>query len=94
MSPLFAASLASVCRPDLHAILQPFIRDLVIVDVDLKSNRLLLLSMKVLEACCDDDGWNTTKVMVSLPNNITGTHEATFLVSLCQSFHNLEMLTG
>lgn len=85
MSQLFAASLASVCRSDLHAILQPFIRDLVIVDIDLKSNCLLLLSMKVLEACCDDDGWNTTKAMMPLPNNITGTHKATLLLFLCLS---------
>lgn len=57
--PLSAASLTSVRRPDLHAVLQPSIQDVITVDLDLKGDRVFLLSIQVLEALCDDDGWKT-----------------------------------
>lgn len=56
VSQLSAASLASVRRTDLHAILQPSIRDFIIVDIDLKGDRVFLLSMQVVKGLCDDDG--------------------------------------
>ncbi len=56
VSELFAASLASVRGTDLHAVLQPFERDLCIVDVHLKRDCVLLLSVQVLQHCCDEDG--------------------------------------
>lgn len=59
MSQLFAASLASVRRPDLHAVLQPSVQDVVTVDVDLKGDRVFLLSIQVLEGLGDEDGWKT-----------------------------------
>lgn len=60
MRQLLAASLTSVRRPDLHAVLQPSVQDVITVDVDLKGDRVLLLSIQVLEALCDDDGWKTS----------------------------------
>lgn len=60
MRQLFAASLTPVRRPDLHAVLQPSIQDAITVDVDLKGDRVFLLSIQVLEALCDGDGWKTS----------------------------------
>lgn len=64
---LFAASLASVRRPDLYAILQPFVCDSLIVNVHFKCDCVFLLSVQVLQHCCDQNSWKTTKLMVSSP---------------------------
>lgn len=71
MSQLFAASLAPVRRPDLHTVLQPSVRDLVIVDVDLKGDRVFLLSVEVLQGRGDDDGWKTTRPRFKVPGSIS-----------------------
>lgn len=52
---LFAASLASVCGFDLHTVLEPFVSDSLIVDVHLKRDGVFLLSIQVLQHCCDQN---------------------------------------
>lgn len=68
VSQLFAASLVSVCGPDLHTILQPFVGNLLIVDIDLKADHVFLLSMQIPERLCDDNGCRRTRLVVSLVN--------------------------
>lgn len=55
VSQLFAASLASVGGADLHAVLQPFVRDFLVVDVNLEGDEVFLLSVHVLQHRRDED---------------------------------------
>jgi len=58
VSELFATSLASVRGFDLHAIFQPFVRDSLVVDVDLECDRVFFLSVQVLQHRRDQNSWN------------------------------------
>lgn len=77
MTELFAASLTSVRGPDLHAVLQPFVRDVLIVDIHLERNRVFLLSIHVLQHGCDEDGCETTELKVNSLPEILGLSEST-----------------
>lgn len=52
-----AADLTSVRRLDLHAVLQPFVGDALVVDGDLEGDGVSLLSVQVLQHGSDQDGW-------------------------------------
>lgn len=64
VAELFAASLASVRGFDFHAVLQPFVRYSLIVDVHLKRDNVLLLGIEVFQHSCDQ---NSCKTKVSSP---------------------------
>lgn len=51
-----AADLAPVGRLDLHAVLQPFVGDALVVDGDLEGDGVSLLSVQVLHHGGDQDG--------------------------------------
>lgn len=52
-----AADLTSVRRLDLHAVLQPFVGDALVIDGDLEGDGVSLLSVQVLQHGGDQDGW-------------------------------------
>lgn len=85
VSQLFAASLTSVRRPDLHTVLQPSVQDVITVDVDLKGDRVFLLSIQVLEGLCDDDGWKTSDGRQRL------SYSKINLMFLCYCFYKSEI---
>lgn len=53
---LLASSLASVSGANFHPILEPFVSNVLIVDIDLKSNSVPLLSVEILKHGSDKNG--------------------------------------